>query len=66
MYLVGQISITLTTCAAAGNKTSFGITLLMISDGIYGKAQVFIWFALVSMNLLLGTTAMLFWVGVCR
>jgi hypothetical protein len=34
----------------------------MISDGIHGKTRVFIWFALVSMNLLLGTTAMLFWV----
>ncbi|KAK3296612.1 uncharacterized protein B0H64DRAFT_415966 [Chaetomium fimeti] len=63
MYLVGQVTITLTICAAAWSKTSFGITLLMISDGIHGKTRVFIWFALVSMNLLLGTTAMLFWVG---
>lgn len=63
MYLIGQINITLTICAAAWSKTSFGITLLMISDGIHGKTKVFIWFALVSMNLLLGTTTMLFWVG---
>ncbi|KAK4151128.1 hypothetical protein C8A00DRAFT_17434 [Chaetomidium leptoderma] len=63
MYLIGQITITLTICAAAWSKTSFGITLLMISDGIHGKTRVFIWFALVSMNLLLGISAMLFWVG---
>jgi len=63
MYLIGQISITLIICAAAWSKTSFGITLLMISDGIHGKTRIFIWFALVSMNLLLGVTAMLFWVG---
>lgn len=63
MYLIGQITITLTICAAAWSKTSFGITLLMISDGIHDKTRVFIWFALVSMNLLLGIAAMLFWVG---
>jgi hypothetical protein len=63
MFLIGQITNTFAICAAAWSKTSFGITLLMISDGIHGKTRIFIWFALVSMNLLLGTTAMLFWVG---
>jgi hypothetical protein len=63
MYLIGQITNTFAICAAAWSKTSFGIALLMISDGIHGKTRIFIWFALVSMNLLLGITAMLFWVG---
>lgn len=63
MYLIGQITITLTICSAAWSKTSFAITLLMISDGIRGKTRMFIWFAAVSMNLLLGIAAMLFWIG---
>ncbi|GAB1315278.1 hypothetical protein MFIFM68171_05488 [Madurella fahalii] len=63
MYLIGQITVTLTICSQAWSKTSFAITLLMISDGIHGKTRVFIWFAIVSMNLLFGIGAMLFWIG---
>ena len=63
MFLIGQITVTLTICSAAWSKTSFAITLLMISDGIHGKTRMFIWFAAVSMNLLLGISALLFWVG---
>ncbi|KXX75945.1 hypothetical protein MMYC01_207419 [Madurella mycetomatis] len=63
LSLIGQISVTLTICSQAWSKTSFAITLLMISDGIHGKTRVFLWFAIVSMNLLFGISAMLFWIG---
>jgi len=63
MFLIGKISVTLTVCSQAWSKTSFAITLLMISDGFHGRTRIFIWFAVVSMNLFFGTAAMLFWVG---
>ncbi|KAK4185580.1 hypothetical protein QBC35DRAFT_389179 [Podospora australis] len=63
MFLIGQITVTLAICSQAWSKTSFAISLLMISDGIHGKTRVFIWFAIVSMNLLFGVGAMLFWIG---
>ncbi|KAK0755141.1 hypothetical protein B0T18DRAFT_315992 [Schizothecium vesticola] len=63
MYLIGKISVTLTVCSQAWSKTSFAITLLMISDGFHGRTRIFLWFAVVSMNLFFGTAAMLFWVG---
>ncbi|KAK0672391.1 hypothetical protein QBC41DRAFT_381220 [Cercophora samala] len=63
MFLVGQITVTLAICSQAWSKTSFAISLLMIHDGIHGKTRVFIWFAIVSMNMLFGVAAMLFWVG---
>ncbi|KAK4167870.1 hypothetical protein QBC43DRAFT_254363 [Cladorrhinum sp. PSN259] len=63
MFLIGQITVTLAICSQAWSKTSFAISLLMISDGIHGKTRIFIWFAIVSMNLLFGISAMLFWIG---
>lgn len=63
IYLIGQINMTLAICSQAWSKTSFAITLLLISDGIHGKTRIFIWFAVVSMNLLFGMAAMFFWVG---
>ncbi|KAK1830902.1 hypothetical protein QBC39DRAFT_100990 [Podospora conica] len=63
LYLIGKISVTLTVCSQAWSKTSFAITLLMISDGFHGRTRIFLWFAVVSMNVLFGTAAMLFWVG---
>ncbi|KAK3934750.1 hypothetical protein QBC46DRAFT_462456 [Diplogelasinospora grovesii] len=63
MFLIGQITVTLVICSQAWSKTSFAITLLMISDGIHGKTRIFIWFAVVSMNLLFGIAAMMFWVN---
>ncbi|KAK3326991.1 hypothetical protein B0T19DRAFT_420540 [Cercophora scortea] len=62
MFLIGQISVTLAICSQAWSKTSFAITLLKISDGIHGKTRIFIWFAVVSMNLLFGMAAMFFWI----
>ncbi|KAM7192993.1 hypothetical protein V8F33_008041 [Rhypophila sp. PSN 637] len=62
MFLIGQISVTLAICSQAWSKTSFAITLLKIGDGINGRTRIFLWFAVVSMNLLLGMAAMFFWV----
>ena len=63
LYLIGKISVTLTVCSQSWSKTSFAITLLMISDGFHGRTRIFLWFAVVSMNLLFGTSALLFWIG---
>ncbi|KAK0629435.1 hypothetical protein B0T17DRAFT_185932 [Bombardia bombarda] len=63
MFLIGQITVTLAICSQAWSKTSFAITLLMISDGIHGRTRIFIWFSVVSMNLLFGMSAMFFWVN---
>lgn len=62
MYFIGQISVTLAICSQAWSKTSFAITLLKIGDGINGRTRIFLWFAVVSMNLLFGMGAMFFWV----
>ena len=63
MFLIGQVTVTLAICSQAWSKTSFAITLLLISDGIHGRTRVFIWFAVVSINLLFGMAAMFFWIG---
>lgn len=62
MYLIGQVAVTLAICSQAWSKTSFAITLLLIGDGIHGRTRIFLWFAVVSMNLLFGMSAMFFWV----
>jgi len=63
MLVIGQVSVTLAICSQAWSKTSFAITMLLIGDGIHGRTRIFIWFAIVSMNLLFGMAAMFFWVG---
>ncbi|KAM7202610.1 hypothetical protein V8F20_004399 [Naviculisporaceae sp. PSN 640] len=62
MYFIGKVSVTLAICSQAWGKTSFAITLLKIGDGINGRTRIFLWFAVVSMNLLFGMAAMFFWV----
>ncbi|KAH8896432.1 hypothetical protein GQ53DRAFT_792206 [Thozetella sp. PMI_491] len=62
IFLIGQLSMTLQICGHCWSKTSFALTLLMISDGIRGKTRIFIWFAIVSMNILFGIAALLFWI----
>ncbi|KAK4450179.1 hypothetical protein QBC34DRAFT_484465 [Podospora aff. communis PSN243] len=63
LLLIGQISVTFAICSQAWSKTSFAISMLLISDGIHGRTRIFVWFAIVSMNLLFGMAAMFFWVG---
>lgn len=63
MYLIGQVAVTLAICSQAWSKTSFAITLLLIgSDGIHGRTRIFLWFAVISLNLFFGMGAMFFWV----
>lgn len=63
LYFIGQISVTFAITAQSWSKTSFAISMLLISDGIHGKTRYFVWFAIVSMNLLFGLAGMFFWVG---
>ncbi len=62
IFQVGQLSMTLQICGQCWSKTSFGLTLLMISDGIQGRTRAFIWFAIISMNIMFGISALLFWI----
>ncbi|OIW31929.1 hypothetical protein CONLIGDRAFT_572094 [Coniochaeta ligniaria NRRL 30616] len=59
LIVVGLLSVTFDIIGQAWSKTSFAITILRISEG---KLRVFIWFAIISMNVLLGLGAMSFWV----
>jgi hypothetical protein len=59
LILVGLLSVTFDIIGQAWSKTSFAITILRISEG---KIRIFIWFAIISMNVLLGLGAMSFWV----
>jgi hypothetical protein len=54
--VAGTFSVT----AAIWSKTSFGITLLKLSDGWAKKA---VWFILVSMNIAMGLSALFPWVN---
>ena len=47
-----------TILAAAWSKTSFGITLLRISKG---WVKWFIWFIIISVNIVLGVSATIMW-----
>lgn len=51
---------TLAVVSQSWSKTSFAVTLLYISDG---WMSVFLWFAIVSMNILFGLGALFFWIG---
>ena len=56
---VGLGSITLAIVSQSWSKTSFAITLLRITDG---KLRLFLWVAIVSMNVLFGVGALFFWI----
>ncbi len=59
MGLQGVIGGTFSTVAAAWSKTSFGITLLRITDG---KFKLFVWFVIVSTNVAMGLSALVAWI----
>lgn len=59
LIIVGLMSVTFDIVGQVWSKTSFAITMLRISKG---KVRYFIWFAIISMNVLLGLAAMSFWV----
>ncbi|KAJ4288799.1 hypothetical protein N0V88_007126 [Collariella sp. IMI 366227] len=60
VMLSSTVSGTFSVTAAVWAKTSFGVTLLQITDGWYKKAT---WFCLISMNLAMFFSALLPWVS---
>lgn len=62
MILLGSISVTFSTLSAVWSKTSFGLTLLRLTQVGYAKARALIWVILVSMNLLMLCDAIYPWV----
>ena len=59
LTLTGLLCVTFTICSSVWSKTSWGITLLRVSEG---KMRWFIWFAIISMNSLFAATCIVYWV----
>ncbi len=57
--LLGQLGGTFSILSAVWSKTSFGITLLRVTEG---KTKVFVWFVIVSMNVAMGLSALFTWI----
>ncbi|PKS04861.1 hypothetical protein jhhlp_008225 [Lomentospora prolificans] len=60
LVLLGMCSTTLAITSQSWSKTSFALTLLSVSDG---WMSYFLWFAILSINILLGLGALFFWVS---
>jgi hypothetical protein len=60
MLILGLLSVTFGNTGQAWSKTSFAVTMLRISRDRWSK--IVIWFAIVSVNLFLGLSALLFWI----
>ncbi len=60
MSVNGLMAITFIVCSLAWSKTSWAMTLLRVSSG---KLKVFIWFAIVSTNVLFACAAVIGWVS---
>jgi hypothetical protein len=58
--LVLELRATFTIIAIAWTKTAFAITLLRLTDG---WTKRFVWFIIISMNIALGISGLLRWVG---
>jgi hypothetical protein len=56
---LGSVSASAAILAAVWSKTSFGMTLLRITDG---KMKPVIWVIIVSMNLLMGVHSLMPWI----
>ena len=57
--LTGLLSVTFIICSSVWSKTSWGITLLRITEG---KMRLFIMFFIVSMNILFAVAALVYWI----
>lgn len=57
--LVAETRATFTIAAIAWTKTAFAITLLRLTEG---WTKRFVWFIIISVNLALGLSGLLFWV----
>lgn len=62
LLLLGSLSTTFSTLSAVSSKTSFGLTLLRLTQVGYEKTRAFVWFIIISMNLLMFCDAMYSWV----
>ncbi|KAI3393582.1 hypothetical protein diail_3931 [Diaporthe ilicicola] len=62
LLLLGSMSTTFSTLSAVISKTSFGLTLLRLTQVGYEKTRVFVWVIMVSMNLLMFCDALYSWV----
>lgn len=62
VLLLGSISVTFSTLSAVWSKSSFGLTLLRLTQAGYHKTHVLIWVILVSMNLLMICDAIYPWI----
>jgi len=60
MAAMGLASMTFAIAGQSWSKTSWALTLLRVSESKW--MTWFIWFAIVSMNVLFGVGALLFWV----
>lgn len=62
LLLLGSLSTTFSTLSAVLSKTSFGLTLLRLTQVGYDKTRAFVWVIMVSMNLLMFCDALYSWV----
>jgi len=59
LALIALSSTTLAIASQSWSKTSFAITLLRITDG---KIRLFLWVAIIAMNVLFGLGGLFFWI----
>ncbi|KAG6357456.1 hypothetical protein INS49_013333 [Diaporthe citri] len=62
LLLLGSLSTTFSTLSAVLSKTSFGLTLLRLTQVGYEKTRAFVWVIMVSMNILMFCDAFYSWV----
>jgi hypothetical protein len=62
LLLLGSISTTFSTLSAVLSKTSFGLTLLRLTQAGYDKTRVLVWAIMISMNVLMFCDALYSWV----
>src|SRR5262245_19439708 len=62
LLLLGSLSTTFSTLSAVLSKTSFGLTLLRLTQAGYEKTRALVWVIMVSMNILMFCDALYSWV----
>ncbi|KAH8760448.1 hypothetical protein F5883DRAFT_681000 [Diaporthe sp. PMI_573] len=62
LLLLGSLSTTFSTLSAVLSKTSFGLTLLRLTQAGYEKTRALVWVIMISMNILMFCDALYSWV----
>ncbi|KAG8162936.1 hypothetical protein KVR01_007414 [Diaporthe batatas] len=62
LLLLGSLSTTFSTLSAVWSKSSFGLTLLRLTQAGYEKTRALVWVIMVSMNILMSCDALYSWV----